>query len=165
MNELVEILVYILKLYKKRGAVIELKLNMMKKKSIKAFIESLNCVQSHYCRSEYICHVIWILQNSKKIYSEKYPNIPAKFLVHLWQTVCSTCLRAKESLKKAIITQEQKTQIITEQRVHTLKAKVFYSSLQSEEYHINFFFLLLEKLKSTKQYRFQVFWGPGPFDQ
>lgn len=43
--------------------------------------------------------------------------------------VCSTCVRFKEILKN-IKSDDQKAQIIAEQRVHTLKMRAFYDSLK-----------------------------------
>lgn len=86
------------------------------------------------------------------MYSEKYPNEPVKlgyFRGYVnsnyniafgtpMTDVCSTCIKAKETLKNAI-TLEEKIQIITEQRVHTLKSRAFYNLLKIEENNVQIF--------------------------
>nr|CAI5849065.1 unnamed protein product [Callosobruchus analis] len=51
---------------------------------------------------------------------------------------CSTCLRAKETLEKQIA-EEEKLNLITEQRVHKSRTKALYTLLKSESHHLQIF--------------------------
>nr|CAI5829027.1 unnamed protein product [Callosobruchus analis] len=131
--------------------------NKEKKNEIKKFIESLSCVESHYCRSKsserlYLpCELNFI-----KLYSMYENQVSSELCVKLsyfrryvntyyniafgspQKDVCSTCLKVPELLKAAA-DQNEKQRIITEQRVHKLKAKAFYKLLQESGADIEVF--------------------------
>lgn len=124
--------------------------NIDKKNKIKIFVESLKCVESHYCRSKTSERMYLPCElNFKKLYSiysskteenhrvklnyfREYVNINYNIGFGSPKTdVCSTCLRTDEKMKTTL-TEEEKQNLITEQRVHKLKAKAFFKLLKTE---------------------------------
>lgn len=112
------------------------------------FIQTLKCNESHYCRSASAVRVyfspesnirkLWRLYNSstqldykvrecffRQVFNTKY-NIgfgtPAT-------DVCSTCLCLREEIKRAN-SEEDKIDVMTELRVHKLRATSFFLYLK-----------------------------------
>lgn len=131
--------------------------NKQKKDEIKKFIESLRCVESHYCRSKTAERLYLPCElNFKKLYSMYEERVAFSLCVKLsyfrhfvnvfyniafgspQKDVCSTCLRVPE-LVRAAADQSEKQRIMTEQRVHKLKAKAFFKLLQEEKPEIETF--------------------------
>lgn len=117
------------------------------KVSIRQFVENIQCKQSHYQRERTSrlflpcdlnfrkLHTIYCTQNPnlnvKLCFFRKYVNANYNLSFGTPMTdVCSTCIRFKELLKN-VKSNDQKAQLIAEQRVHTLKMKAFYDSLKS----------------------------------
>ncbi|CAH0552738.1 unnamed protein product [Brassicogethes aeneus] len=120
----------------KRGGDRILEKNDAAKLSIKQFIESLTCNFKKLFK-------LHLGQNPgsdvKLSYFRTYlnKNYNLSFGTPLTD-VCSTCLRTKELLKQNN-SEEEKIQIMTEQRVHILKAKAFYGSLKSKSENVQIF--------------------------
>lgn len=125
------------------------------KASIKQFIENIHCKQSHYQRERTTRLFLPCELNFKKlykIYCTQNPNLNVKLCffrkyVNTFYNisfgtpmtdVCSTCVRFKEILKN-MKSDDQKAQIIAEQRVHTLKMRAFYDSLKSSIEDVQYF--------------------------
>lgn len=125
--------------------------NDPQKDAIKMFIESLKCVESHYCRSKTGHERVYLPceLNFKKLWQMYQNSTSPKNCVKLdfFRTfvkkiynlafgtpksdVCSTCLRFQENVKAADLTAEQSVDLKTEQRLHELKAAAFYNKLKS----------------------------------
>lgn len=122
--------------------------NDEKRKHIKNFIESLTCVECHYCRSKTSVRVYLPCDlNFKKLYTHYQQQIPndlhvrisyfRKFLNANYNIAfgtpltdcCSTCLRFKEQLKMTT-SADKRNKLITENSVHLLKAKAFFRLLK-----------------------------------
>nr|CAH7718162.1 unnamed protein product [Callosobruchus chinensis] len=138
--------------------------NKEKKNEIKKFIESLSCVESHYCRSKSSERLYLPCElNFKKLYSMYENQVSSELCVKLsyfrryvntyyniafgspQKDVCSTCLKVPELLKAAA-DHNEKQRIITEQRVHKLKAKAFYKLLQESGADMKCSHLTVKKL-------------------
>lgn len=123
--------------------------NDEKRLCIKNFIQSLNCVESHYCRSKTSMRLYLPCDlNFKKLYNQYLERVPRNLHVKLSyfrkyvnqyynigfgtpQTdVCSTCLRTKEIIKMTTST-EERSRLSTEHRVHMIKAKSFFQLLKN----------------------------------
>lgn len=117
------------------------------KSSIKVFIESLECAESHYSRGRSTRLYLPCDLNFVKLYkmfcqqNQQHPVKLSYFRTYVNQNynlsfgtvltdACSTCLRAKELVKKAN-SEKEKLKVITEQRIHTLRSKAFYSLLKN----------------------------------
>lgn len=122
--------------------------NDAKKNAIAQFIESFKSVESHYCRStvairtylpcdfnikrlakmynEYIQETLKVKESYFRSYFNRNYNIgfgtPKT-------DVCSTCLRVKEELKIER-NEKKRNDIMTQHRVHKLKAKAFFQLLK-----------------------------------
>ncbi|XP_050302158.1 uncharacterized protein LOC126740258 [Anthonomus grandis grandis] len=122
--------------------------NIDKQKSIKQFIESIQCVESHYCRSKSSVRMYLPCDLSfKKLYNQylaktpegmhvkisyfrKYVNANYNIAFGTPQTdCCSFCLRTKEQIK-SMTSASGRHQLIVEHRIHVLKAKTFFKLLK-----------------------------------
>nr|CAH7727985.1 unnamed protein product [Callosobruchus chinensis] len=122
--------------------------NDEKKKAISEYIESLNSVASHYCRSEVSTRTYLPcdlnIKRLAKMYNdsvEEHLQVKESFFRFYFNTnynigfgtpktdVCSTCIRFKEELKKEKDVGKH-NDLIIKQRVHTLKAKAFFQLLK-----------------------------------
>jgi hypothetical protein len=120
-----------------------------KRESVMKFINSLQCIESHYfrgqCQRKYLSSDL----NVKKLwglYSSKADNLPVKlsYFREILNTkynlgfgtprtdVCSTCLSLNERIKREVDV-AKKNHLITEKRVHRLKYKAFYEKLQDPD--------------------------------
>lgn len=114
---------------------------------MRCFIESLQCVDSHYCRSQTLrkylpCHLnvktLWRIYNKNT--EDAQLKVKESLFRHIFNTeynirfgtpltdACSKCMLLKEQLKREI-DPGKRVQIITEKRVHSLRASAFYSLL------------------------------------
>lgn len=122
--------------------------NIDKQKYIKKFIESIQCVESHYCRSKSSARMYLPCDlNFKKLYNQylaktpegmhvkisyfrKYVNGHYNIAFGTPQTdCCSFCLRTKEQLK-SVTSARERQELIVEHRLHVLKAKAFFKLLK-----------------------------------
>lgn len=122
-----------------------------KKVSIKHFMENLKGTETHYCRGKVASRVylssdlniskLWRMYNSsvvvdlrvKQSYFRDHFN--RNFNVGFGSPAtdaCSTCIMFREQLKRAAVATE-KTQIMTELRIHKLKAKAFYDMVRKPD--------------------------------
>lgn len=114
-----------------------------KKESVMSFLNKLKCTESHYCRSAVSSRMYLPSElNIKKLFS-MYDGIPVKinYFRKIFNTeynlgfgnprtdVCSTCLQLGERIKTCRDLEDKKT-LITELRVHKLRAKAFFHLLQ-----------------------------------
>lgn len=120
-----------------------------KKKCVIQFINTLKCVESHYCRgksnrkylsSELNITKLW------KMYSGIEGNVPVKesYFRMIFNTnynlgfgsprsdMCSVCLQLRERISSAKDVTEQAA-LTTELRVHKARAKAFFELLQDED--------------------------------
>lgn len=120
-----------------------------KKKAVKQFIESLVPLESHYCRdkstrqylsSNLTTKKLWRMYNNiddplLRVKYDYFRNIFVKDYNIGFGTpstdACSTCIQLKERIKTCT-NQQEKQDLITEQRVHKLKARAFYDILKQE---------------------------------
>lgn len=124
--------------------------NDEKRSSIKKFIESLTCTESHYCRSKtsvriylpcdlnlkklFVLYLQKVPENMhvKLSYFRKYVNTNYNIAFGTPMTdCCSTCLRIKEQLKIAT-SLDIRQNFKTEHRVHIAKAKAFFQLLKNK---------------------------------
>ncbi|XP_039278564.1 uncharacterized protein LOC120350175 [Nilaparvata lugens] len=141
---------------KKNGEVVERRGGFRKKEkystqkiSIMNFINTLKCVESHYCRERSCRKYLPSDLNVKKlwrIYSSKNKNLAVKlsFFRKIFNTqynigfgtprtdVCSTCLSLREKIK-CEMDAVKKNELLTEKRVHRLRYKAFYKKLQEKD--------------------------------
>lgn len=120
-----------------------------KKQNVMKFINSLKCLESHYCREKSKRMYLSEDLNIKKlwrIYSSNPENLPVKqsYFRGIFnrkynlgfgspQTdVCSTCLSLAERIKREK-DPKLKNSLLIEKRVHRLKYKAFYKSLQNKD--------------------------------
>lgn len=150
--------------------------NEEKKRAISHYIESLKCTESHYCRSRTNARIyISCTLNIRKLYklysssAEDHLKIKEsyfrKFVNRNYNLgfgtpktdVCSVCLNFKEEIKKEK-DETLKTNLITTQRVHKLKANAFFAMLKEEKDNvINYSFdcqknLALPRLPDSSAY-------------
>ncbi|KAK4871722.1 hypothetical protein RN001_015846 [Aquatica leii] len=123
----------------------------MKKKSIKKFVESLKCTESHYCRSNtphrlYLpCYSnikkLWNIYNvqaenkleARHCYFRRYFNTHYNVGFGTPQTdLCSKCLQFKENIKHCT-DPTLKLELITNHKIHKLQAKSFYEMLKRDD--------------------------------
>ncbi|CAH2088951.1 unnamed protein product [Euphydryas editha] len=121
-----------------------------KKESVHRFIQSLRCIESHYCRKskeaerKYLpCEL-----NIKKLYTMYNSDqrnvqlgVKLSYFRHIFNTeynlgfgtpqtdVCSKCLELKEKIKMEK-DEDKKNKFMTEKRVHSLRAKSFFDNLR-----------------------------------
>lgn len=119
-----------------------------KKESVMTFINSLQCIESHYCRGHSCRKYLSSELNIKKLwkmYSSNENNIPVKesYFRMIFNTqynlgfgsprtdVCSTCLQLTEKIKR---TNDEKTkqELRAMKRVHKLRASAFTELLQDK---------------------------------
>nr|CAH7747911.1 unnamed protein product [Callosobruchus chinensis] len=114
-----------------------------KKESVMNFLNKLKCVESHYCRSAVSSRMYLPSELNIRKLHRMYDGIPVKvnFFRKIFNTeynlgfgnprtdVCSTCLQLGERIKTCTDL-EVKTTLITELRVHKLRAKAFFHLLQ-----------------------------------
>lgn len=133
----------------KRGGDRKQSLFAEKKKSVKDFIKRFKVLESHYCRSKTARQYLSSDLNIKKLWRmyqteteeekqvkesyfrvivNRYFNIGFGFLR---TDECSTCLSLDERIKNCTDPAE-KPNLMSEKRVHKLKAKAFYKILQEE---------------------------------
>nr|CAH7753285.1 unnamed protein product [Callosobruchus chinensis] len=114
-----------------------------KKESVMNFLNKLKCVESRYCRSAVSSRMYLPSELNIRKLHRMYDGIPVKvnFFRKIFNTeynlgfgnprtdVCSTCLQLGERIKTCTDL-EVKTTLITELRVHKLRAKAFFHLLQ-----------------------------------
>lgn len=118
--------------------------------SVHTFMSKLKCDEPHYCRSQtsvrkYLPSELNI-RKLYKMYKNSFPGPYAKesYFRKIFNTqynlgfgspqtdICSTCLQLNEKIK--LETDPQKKQnLMIEKRVHTLRAKAFFSLLKTAE--------------------------------
>ncbi|XP_068084852.1 uncharacterized protein [Anabrus simplex] len=124
--------------------------NLPKKENVMNFINKFKCSEPHYCAKHTGRKYLSAELNIKKMwkmYNRSLTEGQSGLKVTQWYfrsifnktynlgfgsprvDVCSTCLQLDERLKHAG-PGEEKQQIITEKRVHKLRAKAFYTSLK-----------------------------------
>lgn len=117
-----------------------------KNECVMKFINSLKCIESHYCRGgnqrKYLSSSLNI-KRLWKIYSSEPTNLPVKlsYFRSIFNNkynlgfgtpqtdVCSLCIELSEKLKRED-DPAKKNVLITEKRVHKLKYKAFYDKLK-----------------------------------
>lgn len=123
-----------------------------KKESVMNFINSLRCSEPHYCAgstnqrylpAELTIVKLWKMYNSSV---EGNNNLKVKqwYFRNIFNTsynlgfgsprvdVCSICLQFDERLKRTS-TEIEKNTLLTEKRIHKLRAKAFYSLLKEND--------------------------------
>lgn len=121
-----------------------------KRNSVHRFIQSLNCIEAHYCRKnkhaerKYLpCELnikkIFLMFNTDQQNSQM--GVKLSYFRHIFNTeynigfgtpqtdVCSKCLELREKVKREQ-DESQKATLIAEKRVHTLRAKSFFENLR-----------------------------------
>lgn len=125
--------------------------NLHKKQAVMQFIESFKCIESHYCRSststrKYVASDLnikkmWRMYQANhsdelKVRQCYFRNIFVKNYNIGFKTprvdVCSKCLELNERIKSQK-NPNVKQMLITEQRIHKLKANMFYYYLRQKE--------------------------------
>lgn len=122
--------------------------NDQKRAAIRNFVESLTCIESHYCRSktfnrfylpaELNIRKLWRMFNNKVTEDLQVKESFFRFFFTRKYNVgfgtpktdlCSTCLQFKDQLKK---TTENtiRDRLLTQQRVHKIRANCFYELLK-----------------------------------
>lgn len=135
----------------KRGGYRKLDVYKPKETVVINFLNKLKCVESHYCRSavstsrKYLSSELNI-RKLYRMYIESSGAIYVKegFFRKIFNTnynlgfgnprtdVCSTCLKLEERIKSEK-DKNQKQQLITEKRVHKLRAKAFFEILREDD--------------------------------
>ncbi|KAK9736381.1 hypothetical protein QE152_g12534 [Popillia japonica] len=122
---------------------------------IKRFIETLKCVESHYCRSIpaarlylpcemnlkklYAMYCSKVNENVKLSYFREFVNRNYNISFGTPKTdVCSICLRTEELLKTNL-QEDERHRVELEYKIHKKKSKAFFTLLQTEEPHIENF--------------------------
>lgn len=119
-----------------------------RKTSVKNFIESLQCVESHYCRGRSERKYLPCTLSIKKLwrmYNASCDNVNLRVKESYFRSIfdqeynvrfgtpladaCSLCISLKEKLKREMDPQSR-SDILIEKRVHSLKAAAFYSLLK-----------------------------------
>lgn len=123
---------------------------------VQAFIESLQAVETHYCRSKSSVRLylppdlnikkLWRMYNDglseipelkvKESFFRKVFN--TKYNVGFGSPMKDTCSRCSELTRKiqTASSDQEKQKFIAEKRLHSLKAKAFYDLLRNEEDHV-----------------------------
>ncbi|RVE49656.1 hypothetical protein evm_005713 [Chilo suppressalis] len=121
------------------------------KESIHKFIQKLKCVESHYCRKSKFAVRQYLpselnINKLFKIYKDSEFSIPLvknSYFRSIFNNyynigfgspktdVCSTCLELKEKIKLESDPQK-KNELITQKRVHMLRANAFFEKLREE---------------------------------
>lgn len=117
--------------------------------SVKKFLKGLKCIESHYVRGrstvQYLSSDLSIKKLHKsysqscleeeKVNYEFFRRIFVKYFNLSFKTpatdACSKCISLKEIIKKEH-NQEKKQRVMTQLRIHKLKAKWFYTSLKTQ---------------------------------
>lgn len=135
-----------------RGGDTRSKLYLHKLHAVKKFIISFPAIENHYCRSKTSVRMylnselnikkMWRLYQSQV--TDESLSVKHWYFRNVFNTyfnigfgsprtdVCSTCISLDEK-KKAEKNEEEKNKLITEKRVHMLKAKAFYSLLKEKK--------------------------------
>lgn len=120
-----------------------------KKAAVKQFIESLVPLESHYCRdrstrqylaSDLTTKKLWRMYNGM---NDIHLHVKYDYFRNIFVTdynigfgtpttdACSRCIQLKEKIKTSYDNQEKQT-LITELRIHKLRAMAFYTILKEE---------------------------------
>ncbi|XP_050315848.1 uncharacterized protein LOC126750318 [Anthonomus grandis grandis] len=134
----------------KRGGAKLKELNIGKKNSVKAFIERLKGVESHYCRGKSMGQYLSCDLSIKKImdmYNNTAPNnlkVKRSFFRNIFTQdynigfgspvtdACSKCISLSEQIKTTKDV-NLKNQLIIVKRVHKLRSKTFHDFLKEEK--------------------------------
>ncbi|XP_045782226.1 uncharacterized protein LOC123878893 [Maniola jurtina] len=133
-----------------RGGDRKSKLYAAKKESVHRFIESLKCIESHYCRKSKYSDRKYLTcdLNITKLY-RMYKSDPQNaqlgvklsYFRNIFNTeynigfgipqtdVCSKCLELREKIKREQDENKKKV-LMTEKRVHSMRAKSFFENLR-----------------------------------
>lgn len=125
--------------------------NDNKRAAIKKFVESLTCVESHYCRSKtshrfYLPAELNIRQLWKMFNNSVRPDLQVKesffryFFTRKYNVgfgtpktdLCSTCLQFKEKIKQCT-DDGTRNHLMTQQRIHKIRANSFYQLLKENQ--------------------------------
>lgn len=127
-----------------------------KKQNVMSFINSFKCSEPHYCAKhtgrKYLCAELnikkmWKMYNTSLTEDQSNLKVTHWYFRHIFNTkynlgfgsprvdVCSTCLQLDERLKHAR-SAEEKQELMTEKRVHKLRAKAFYEALKCKDPNI-----------------------------
>lgn len=121
------------------------------KQSVKQFIQNLKCMESHYCRKSKCAERQYLPPelNIKKLYNmykhseHMKPDVKLSYFRYVFNNffnigfgspqtdVCSTCLELSEKLK-LVTNAAEKNALITQKRVHKLRAKAFFDKLREQ---------------------------------
>lgn len=122
------------------------------RESVHKFIQKLGCVESHYCRKSKFAERKYLscdLNISKlyKIYKQSeyaHKSVKKSYFRNIFNNcynmgfgtpqtdVCSKCMELSEKIKKES-DPSKKNILMTEKRVHSLRAKAFFEKLQEEQ--------------------------------
>lgn len=132
--------------YETRGGFRKIDRYEPKKQSVMDFINRLKCVESHYCRSSTSSRMYLSSElNIKKLYRMYEGNpVTESYFRKIFNTeynlgfgnprtdVCSTCLELTEKIRTTK-DQNVKQTLITQKRVHKLRANAFYALLRENK--------------------------------
>ncbi|XP_045451968.1 uncharacterized protein LOC123667932 [Melitaea cinxia] len=121
-----------------------------KRQSVREFIKSLKCVESHYCRSstqqrKYLPSELNI-NKLYKLYKSQNPDstVKSSYFRFIFNAdfnlsfgtprtdVCSKCIELSEKIKTEN-DQSVKVNLMTEKRIHRLKARAFFNMLREKK--------------------------------
>ncbi|CAH2095681.1 unnamed protein product [Euphydryas editha] len=121
-----------------------------KRQSVREFIKSLKCVESHYCRSstqqcKYLPSELNI-NKSYKLYNSQNPDstVKSSYFRFIFNAdfnlssgtprtdVCSKCIELSEKLKTEN-DPSVKVNLMTEKRIHRLKARAFFNMFREKK--------------------------------
>lgn len=129
-----------------RGGARRIHLYAERKRSVMNFLNKLKCVESHYCRSQTTSRMYLSSElNIRKLY-KMYDGIPVResYFRKIFNTeynlgfgnprtdVCSTCLELNEKIR-TIKDEAEKQNLITQKRIHKLKANAFYDLIRENK--------------------------------
>ncbi|CAH2011897.1 unnamed protein product [Acanthoscelides obtectus] len=122
--------------------------NNTKRAAIKEFVESLKCIESHYCRSKTFSRIYLPAElNIRKLWRmfnntvDKDLQVKESFLRYFFTRkynvgfgtpktdMCSTCLQFQDQIKKSLDI-NTKNRLMAQQRAHKIRAKCFYELLK-----------------------------------
>ncbi|CAH1985289.1 unnamed protein product [Acanthoscelides obtectus] len=122
--------------------------NNTKRAAIKEFVESLKCIESHYCRSKTFSRIylptelnIWKLWRMFNNTVDKDLQVKESFFRYFFTRkynvgfgtpktdMCSTCLQFQDQIKKSLDI-NTKNRLMAQQRAHKIRAKCFYELLK-----------------------------------
>ncbi|KAI4455742.1 dna-directed rna polymerases i ii and iii subunit rpabc2 [Holotrichia oblita] len=124
-----------------------------KQDAVQQFINKLKCIESHYCRSEtarmYLPSELSIKKLFRMYITQTTPDLVVKhsYFRHIFNTkynlsfktprtdVCSQCLQLSERLKHETDPHIKST-IMTEKRIHKLRANAFFDLLRENSNEI-----------------------------